>query len=107
MLTLHQSGQLVRLALEAGAPGVVLKSDLADSLVIAICRVARGEVSLTPKVSEIVVGGFVSAEKTLMPGESTEKRLTRRESELIQLLEMGKANRLHLPALKLTVFCTY
>lgn len=106
MLTLHQSGQLVRLALEAGAPGVVLKSDLADSLVIAICRVARGEVSLTPKVSEIVVGGFVSAEKTLMPS-GTEKRLTRRESELIQLLEMGKANRLHLPALKLTVFCTY
>jgi DNA-binding NarL/FixJ family response regulator len=62
VLTMHESDQMVRRALEAGARGYLLKSDLTECLVKAVKDIAAGKRFLTPKVSEIVPG--FSGQKT-------------------------------------------
>src|SRR4029077_14636976 len=61
VLTMHESDQMVRRALAAGAHGYVLKSDLTEILPKAVKVVSEGKRFLTPKVSEMVVRGFVKA----------------------------------------------
>src|SRR3982074_1708047 len=53
ILTMHESDQMVRRVLEAGARGYVLKSDLAAHLVKAVKDVSAGKLFLTPKVSDM------------------------------------------------------
>jgi DNA-binding NarL/FixJ family response regulator len=90
ILTMHESDQMVRRVLEAGARGYVLKSDMAMQLVKAVKDVARGKTSLTPKVSEIVLEGFLK-----VAAESKESKAlpTPREREIVRLLAEGKANK--------------
>jgi DNA-binding NarL/FixJ family response regulator len=93
ILTMHESDQMVRRVLEAGARGYVLKSDLAAHLVKAVEDVSQGKLSLTPKVSEIVLQGFLKAEKESKRTERAGVRPTPRELEIIRLLADGKANK--------------
>src|ERR1700676_3079014 len=91
VLTMHESDQMVRRVLDAGARGYVLKSDLATQLVKAVKDVSAGKQFLTPRVSDIVLKGFL--------GNQSEKRgpsqarPTPREIEVIRLLAEGKANK--------------
>src|SRR6202521_5272729 len=57
VLAMHESGQMVRRVLDAGALGYVLKSDLAKHLVKAVKDVSAGKQFLTPRVSDIVLKG--------------------------------------------------
>lgn len=94
ILTMHESDQMVRRVLEAGARGYVLKSDLATQLVKAVGQVAEGRVFLTPKVSEIVLQGFLEHKKEgPRPPQHDEKSPTAREMEVIRLLAEGKSNK--------------
>ena len=93
VLTMHESDQMVRRVLEAGARGYVLKSDMAMRLVKAVKDVARGKTSLTPKVSEIVLEGFLKVAAESKHREHPPVRPTRREKEVIRLLAQGKANK--------------
>src|SRR3979490_2508412 len=54
VLTMHESDQMGRRVLEAGARGYVLKSDLAAYLVKAVKDVSAGKLFVTPKVSDMV-----------------------------------------------------
>lgn len=103
IFTLHRSEELMRQALEAGARGLVLKSDFGDSLLSAIHVIARGEVYLAPAASEIVVRGFVNAGKSTTPGGATHQLTTPRETDVIRLLAVGKANKEVAAALGITV----
>lgn len=91
-LTLHESGEMVRRALDAGAHGFVLKSDLADRLVTALNEITHAKRFLTPKASDIVLREFISGENG-QGGEGSPSALTRREAEVIRLLAGGKANK--------------
>jgi DNA-binding NarL/FixJ family response regulator len=93
ILTMHESDQMVRRVLEAGARGYVLKSDMAKRLVKAVKEVARGNTSLTPKVSEIVLKGFLRVAAESRHPEPPKARPTPREKEIIRLLAEGKANK--------------
>jgi len=93
VLTMHESDQMVRRVMEAGARAYVLKSDLAANLVRAVRRVSSGELFLTPKVSEIVLQGFVKAGKEARRTESSKAWPTPRELEVIRLLAEGNANK--------------
>lgn len=92
ILTMHESDQMVRRVLEAGARGYVLKSDLAEQLVRAVREVLRGKVFLTPKVSDIVLKGFLNCEKR-SAGSIDEPKPTGREQEILRLLATGKSNK--------------
>jgi DNA-binding NarL/FixJ family response regulator len=93
ILTMHESKQMVRRVLEAGARGYVLKSDLATHLVRAVNGVSKGKYYLTPKVSEIVLEGFLSMGKGSQPYEISRAGLTPRETQIIRLLAEGSANK--------------
>jgi DNA-binding NarL/FixJ family response regulator len=93
VLTMHESDQMVRRALEAGAHGYVLKSDLTECLPKAVKTIAEGKRFLTSQVSEIVLDGFLkignqSEGKERLPGLPTP-----REVEIIRLLAEGKSNK--------------
>jgi DNA-binding NarL/FixJ family response regulator len=93
VLTMHDSDQMVQNALDAGAHGYVLKSDLTESLVEAVKNVAAGKRSLTPKVSEIVLEGFLKAKGREQPAERVDAQPTPRELQIIRLLAEGKVNK--------------
>jgi len=93
ILTMHESGQMVRRALDAGASGYLLKSDLTESLAKAVETVADGNRFLPPKVSEIVMDEFLRSTSKNQQGESASTRATPREIEVIRLLAKGKANK--------------
>jgi DNA-binding NarL/FixJ family response regulator len=93
VLTMHESEQMVQRALEAGAHGYILKSDLTESLVKAVKSVSEGQRFLTPKVSEIVLEGLLKKESQHQRGERIDPRVTPRETEIISLLARGKTNK--------------
>jgi PAS domain S-box-containing protein len=93
VLTMHESGQMVRRALDAGASGYLLKSDLTESLAKAVETVADGNRFLPPKVSEIVMEEFLSSTSKNQQGESASTPATPREVEVIRLLAEGKTNK--------------
>jgi DNA-binding NarL/FixJ family response regulator len=93
VLTMHESDQMVRRVLDAGARGYVLKSDLATHLVKAVRHVSAGKMFLTPRVSDIVVKGFLTPGKESDATEHSQGQPTPREIEIIRLLAEGKANK--------------
>jgi DNA-binding NarL/FixJ family response regulator len=93
VLTMHESDQMVKRALDAGALGYILKSDLTECLARAVKAVSEGKRFLTPKVSEIVLDGFLKPRSQRRQGERAGARITPRESEIIRLLAEGKANK--------------
>jgi DNA-binding NarL/FixJ family response regulator len=93
VLTMHESDQMVKRALDAGAHGYVLKSDLTESLTKAVKAVSEGKRFLTPKVSEIVLDGFLKTRSQQQQGERAGARTTPREIEIIRLLAEGKTNK--------------
>jgi DNA-binding NarL/FixJ family response regulator len=103
ILTMHESNQMVRRVLEAGARGFVLKSDLAGHLVRAVKVVSKGKIYLTPKVSEIVLEGFLSKGTDLQRSQGSRLRPTPRETEIIRLLAEGKTNKMIAAELGITV----
>jgi DNA-binding NarL/FixJ family response regulator len=98
ILTMHESDEMVRQALEAGARGLVMKSDYANGLGTIIGAVARGEASFTPKVTQIMMSGFLGSRNDNLPASPTP-----REIETIRLLAVGKANKEVAAALGITV----
>lgn len=93
VLTMHDSDQMVESALDAGAHGYVLKSDLTACLVKAVKDVSGGRRSLAPKVSEIVVEGFLKARGYNQREGRTGTQPTSRQIEIIRLLAEGKINK--------------
>jgi DNA-binding NarL/FixJ family response regulator len=91
ILTVHDSEQLVREVLAAGARGYVLKSDAGRVLMAALDALLEGGSFFTPKVGKMVLDGFLrnpaSAE------ELVSSALSLREREIVQLLAEGKSNK--------------
>jgi DNA-binding NarL/FixJ family response regulator len=87
--TLHETEQLIRKALTAGARGFVLKSDAEVKLVEAIDALSRHKPFLNFKASETLLESFIkNAEES-----EEDSVLTSREREIVQLLTEGKTNK--------------
>jgi DNA-binding NarL/FixJ family response regulator len=93
VLTMHESDQMVRRVLDAGALGYVVKSDLATHLVKAVKSVSAGKLFLSPRVSDMVLKAFLTTGNQSEPTEHSEARPTLREVEIIRFLAQGKANK--------------
>jgi len=93
VLTAHDSEQLARAVLGAGALGYVLKSDTEHDLVTAVESLHRRRPFFTSRVATMVLESYLK----LMPMNSLNgdglQPLTAREREILQLLAEGKSNK--------------
>lgn len=91
VLTMHDSEELARKVLEAGARGYVLKSDAVRDLANAVKSVVKGKPFFSGKISEMLLRGYLDggrkAESETIPA------LTPREREVVQLLAEGKSSK--------------
>lgn len=91
VLTMHDSEQVVREVLAAGARGFLLKSDAGRDLVSAIEALQARRTFFTTRVAQLVLEGYLHpGPETELPGRSI---LTPREREVIQLLAEGKTTK--------------
>jgi DNA-binding NarL/FixJ family response regulator len=89
VLTMHDSGDIATKALAAGASGLVLKSDAAHDLVMALQAMEKGKPFLSPAVTRIILEQLVKAGQ---PGPSPGD-LTPRELEVLRLLAQGRSHK--------------
>jgi DNA-binding NarL/FixJ family response regulator len=93
VLTMHDSEQVMREVLQAGARGLVLKSDADRDLVEAVEAVARKRHFFTTRMSELVLGGYLAGNAAKVKVESKVSQLTERECEVVRLLADGMSNK--------------
>jgi DNA-binding NarL/FixJ family response regulator len=94
VLTITDSDQVIREALDAGARGFVLKSDAVRDLVSAVEAVQHNRVFFTPRVNDMVLAGFLDKGYSAVGNEPPmSAKLTPREREVIQLLAEGKSSK--------------
>ena len=101
IVTAHESEQLIRDVLDAGAMGYVLKSDAGRALVQAVEALLDERPFFTSKVAHHVLQGY------LRSGEESPSQqavaLSQREREIVQLLAEGNNNKEVARALNLSV----
>jgi DNA-binding NarL/FixJ family response regulator len=93
VFTMHDSEQLVRDLLAAGARGYVLKTDATTQLLSAIETVSRHKLFFTSEVAERVLEGFLRLGETPAADGSAPGLLTPREREIVQLLAEARSNK--------------
>ncbi len=93
ILTMHRSEELVRQVLAAGARGYLLKSDAGRDLLAAVDAVAGHRPFFTPRVGEQVVRGYLAGDAAAPVRGHSDRELTGREREIVQLLAEGKSNK--------------
>jgi DNA-binding NarL/FixJ family response regulator len=94
VLTITDSDQVIREALDAGARGFVLKSDAARDLVSAVEALQNKRMFFTPRVNDLVLAGFLEKAQTVSRNEAPKRpTLTAREREIIQLLAAGYSSK--------------
>jgi len=103
VLTLHDSDQMIREVLDAGARGFLLKSDAARDLISAVQALRRANTYFTSRVAEMELGAYLKPPTKTVPLGPLRSRLTPREREVVQLIAEGKSTKEVAVALQLSV----
>lgn len=93
VLTMHESEQVAREVLSAGARGYLLKSDAGRDLVSAVDALRHRRPFFTPRVSQMVLEGYLRGPSISEGAGPKRDLLTPREREIVQLLAEGKSNK--------------
>ena len=92
VLTMHDSEELVREVLDAGARGYVLKTDTGRDLIRAVESISEHRPFFTTKIAEMVLGGYLGKPRS-GSAEVKPSSLTSRELEVIHLMSEGLSNK--------------
>src|SRR5947208_14059428 len=90
ILTMHESEQVVREVLAAGARGFLLKSDAGRDLVAVVEALERQKTFFTSKEAEMVLETFLMHKPRLVDEGGIRQFSTPPRRELLQLLTEGK-----------------
>jgi DNA-binding NarL/FixJ family response regulator len=93
ILTMHDSEQMIRDVLAAGARGYLLKSDMSRDLVTAVDALREHKPFFTSRVAEVVLSGFLGTGALPETGATPPSRLTPREREILQLVAEGQSTK--------------
>jgi len=85
-LTMNLTPEVAAEAFRRGASGYVVKTSAAEELVRAIRRALKSESYISPAITKETVEFLLRSGNSL-----TEKRITRRQSEVLQLLAEGRS----------------
>ena len=88
VLTVHDTEEIIEKALDAGARGYILKSELEEDLVAAIKAVMHGKVFFSTAAANVLLR-CLRRQAAL----GTQSPLTLREREIVQLLAEGRSNK--------------
>ena len=91
-LTVHKTEGHVRMALEAGADGYILKDATSQELESAINSIISGKPYLSPDISGGIISGYLLGMKSEQPA-SVIGALTPREVEIMKLIAEGYKSR--------------
>jgi DNA-binding NarL/FixJ family response regulator len=92
IFTMHESEELIREVLVAGARGYLLKSDAVRQLIPAVESLSQKKPFFAGRASEVLLDTFLKGgQATSIPLGN--ERLTSREREIVQLLAEGKNNK--------------
>lgn len=101
VLTMHDSEQVVRGAVAAGARGFLLKSETGRELVNAVEALQNHRTFFSSEAAGFILDGYLNSRLPVEP--ATKNHLTPREREVIQLLAEGKKTKEVAAALNLSV----
>lgn len=95
ILTIHTNEEYILQALKAGASGYLVKKAAPLDLVTAIYEVHKGKSYIGCNVSKTLIDEYLrqSARLSVIDKDSSEKELTSRQTEVLQLLAEGYTNR--------------
>ena len=91
-LTVHKTEGYVRLALEAGADGYILKDATYSELERAIRNILDGKSYLSPGISDGIIKGYLVGLKSTQPS-TLMGTLSPRELEILKLIAEGYKNK--------------
>lgn len=93
VLTMHESEQMMREALAAGARGYLSKSEAARDLLVAVESLRAHKPFFDAKVTEMMLGGYRRDLKVKPSSAPPPAALTPREREIVQLLAEGRTSK--------------
>jgi len=93
ILTMHDSEQLAREILAAGARAFVLKSHAKKQLIPAVSALAEHKAYFDSHVSTLLLDSFLKPELQRSEVPATGDRLTPREREIVQLIAEGRTSK--------------
>lgn len=98
MLTIMEDAESVRLSLQAGATGYILKQATQEKLIESVHQAYRGETVIDPALIDQLVNdyarmaqGSLNLSRTLT--KNNNKNLTPREDEILKYLSQGLSNK--------------
>ena len=93
VLTMHESEQMMREALAAGAHGYLSKAEAARDLLAAVESLRVHKPFFDSRVAEMMLGGYRNELKAKSGGAPAAAELTPREREIVQMLAEGKSSK--------------
>jgi DNA-binding NarL/FixJ family response regulator len=104
IFTMHDSEQLVREVLSAGARGFVLKSALPEILIQAVTSLLNHKPYFCPGITDAVLRGYLSpGGPSLSETIEGSENLTTRELLIVQLLAESRSNKVIASMLDISV----
>ena len=91
ILSMHSNSLIANQLLKQGVKGYLLKNSIAEELPLAIRSASRGQVYLSPAISDSIIHTLMMPTEGDMP-ESPAELLTPREREVLQLIAEGHTN---------------